>query len=78
MVEVKHLTWKSRMNYQVHDLEPLDAFNDLGVVLSPELEHHIQVDAEVKKARNTAFLIRRVFRHLPTKVFLGTHLDFSP
>ncbi len=55
---------------QRHDLEPLDAFKDLGDVLNPELKHHIQVDVAVKKSRNAAFLIRRVFRHLPTKVFL--------
>ncbi len=46
---------------------------DLGVVLSPDSKHHIQVDATVKKARNAAFLIRRVFRHLPTKVFLRAY-----
>ncbi len=33
-----------------HDLELLDAFQDLGVVLTPEFHHHIQVDASVKKA----------------------------
>ncbi len=33
-----------------HNLEPLDAFKDLGVVLSPELKHDIQVVAAVKKA----------------------------
>ncbi len=40
-----------------HDLEPLDAFKDLGVVLSPELKYHDQIDAVVKEVRNTAFLI---------------------
>ncbi len=54
----------------VPNLELLAAFKDPGVVLSPELKHHIQFDAAVKKARNAAFLIRRVFRYLPTKVFL--------
>ncbi len=53
--------------------EPLDASKDLGVVLSPELKYHSQVDAAVKKARNAAFLIRRVFRYIPTKVFLGAY-----
>ncbi len=33
------------------------------------MKNHIQVDAAVQKARNAAFLIRRVFRHRPTKVF---------
>ncbi len=40
-----------------HDIEPVNAFKDLGVVLSPELKHHDQVDAVVKKARNAALLI---------------------
>ncbi len=56
-----------------HDFEPLDAFKDPGVVLSPELKHHIQVDAADKKARNAAFLLRWVFRHLPTKLFLRAY-----
>ncbi len=43
------------------------------VVLSPELKHHIQDDVPVKEARNAAFLIRRVFHHLPTKVFLRAY-----
>ncbi len=55
------------------DLEPLDAFKDRGLVLSPELKHHIQVDAAVKKARNAAFPISRVFRQLPRKVFLRAY-----
>ncbi len=37
------------------------------------MKHHIQVDAAVKKARNAAFLIRRVFRHLPPKVFMRAY-----
>ncbi len=35
--------------FERHDLKPLDAFKYLGVVLSPELKHHIHVDAAVKK-----------------------------
>ncbi len=53
-----------------HDLEPLDAFKDLGVVLRPELQHHDQADAAVTKLRNAAFLLRWVFHHLPTPVFI--------
>ncbi len=48
----------------------LNAFKDLGVVLSPELKHHDQVDAAVKKARNTNFVIRHVFRDASPKVLL--------
>ncbi len=51
----------------------LDAFMGLGVVLSPEFKHHIRVDAAVKKARNAATLIRRVFRYLPTKESLRAY-----
>ncbi len=40
-----------------HDLEPLDAFKDLIVVLSPELKYHIQVEAAIKKSREAAFLM---------------------
>ncbi len=58
---------------ETHDLEPLDAFKNQGVVLSPELKHHDQVDVAVKKARNAAFLIRRVLCHLTTKVFLRAY-----
>ncbi len=58
---------------ETHNLELLDAFKDLGAALSPELKHHIQFDAAVKKARNAAFLIRRVFRDLPTKVFMRAY-----
>ncbi len=46
---------------QRHELEPLNAFKDLGVVPSPKLKHHDQFDAAVKKARNAAFLIKCVF-----------------
>ncbi len=53
-----------------HVLEPLNAFKDLVVVLFLVLKHYDLVDAAVKKARNAIFLISRVFRHLPTKVFL--------
>ncbi len=49
-----------------HDLEPLNPFKDLGIVHDPEMKLHGQVDAAV----NAAFLIRRVIRHLPLKVFL--------
>ncbi len=50
----------------------MDSFKELCVVLIPELKHHEQVDATMKKVRNAAFL-RRVFRHLPTKVILGVY-----
>ncbi len=46
---------------------------NLGDVLSLELKRHIQVDAAIKKARNAAFLIRQVFRHLPMKIFLRAY-----
>ncbi len=59
-----------------HGLEPLDAFKDLGVDLSPELKHHTQVNAAVKKARNAAFLNRRVFRRLPTKMVLRAYTAY--
>ncbi len=59
--------------FQRHALKPLNAFEELDVVLSPELNHHAQVYAAVTKARTVAFLIRWVFRHLPTKVFLRTY-----
>ncbi len=39
------------------------------------MTHCDQVDAAVKKVRNTAFLVRWVFRNLPTKVFLGAKTD---
>ncbi len=45
----------------------------MGVALSPKVKHHDQVDAAVKKARNAAYLTRRVFRHLPTKVVLRAY-----
>ncbi len=51
-----------------HDIEPLNACMDLGVILSPELKNHDPVDVALKKARNTAFLIRWMLRHLPPKV----------
>ncbi len=56
-----------------HDLGPLNAFKDLDADLNPELKHHDQVDAAVNKARNAVFLISRVFRHLPPKVFLKVY-----
>ncbi len=37
------------------------------------MKHHIQIDVAVKKARYTAFLIWRMFRHLPTKVFMRAY-----
>ncbi len=51
----------------------MNTFKDLGVVLNPTLKHHDQVDAAVKIAKNAAFLIRRAFRHLPSKVFLRAY-----
>ncbi len=37
------------------------------------MKHHEQVDAAVKKARNAAFLIRWLFRHLLPKVSLRAY-----
>ncbi len=44
-----------------HNLEPLAAFKDLGVALSPELKPHDQRDLSVKKARSATFLIRLIY-----------------
>ncbi len=44
-----------------HVLEQVDSFKDLGVLHSPDMKHHEQVDAAVAKARSAAYLIRRAF-----------------
>ncbi len=73
MGKANYLITRSRKNSIWHDLEPLNAFKNLEVDLNPELRHNDHVDAAVKKARNAVFLISRVFRHLPQKVFLRVY-----
>ncbi len=56
-----------------HDLELVNLLKDLGVILSPDMKHHEQVDVAVAKAKSTVFPIRTVFHHPSPKVFLRTH-----
>ncbi len=46
-----------------HVLAQVDSFKDLGVLHSPDMKHHAQVDAAVAKARSAAYLIRRAFTY---------------
>ncbi len=53
-----------------HELERVNSFKDLGVIHTPDMKHHEQVDVAVAKARSAAYLIKRVFHHLTPTVFL--------
>ncbi len=56
-----------------HGLAQVDSFKDLGVLHSPDMKHHEQVDAAVAKARSAAYLIRRAFTFLTPEVFLKAY-----
>ncbi len=52
-----------------HVLEQVDSFKYLGVLQSPDMKHHEQVDAAVANARSAAYLIRRAFSYFTPELF---------
>ncbi len=47
-----------------HELERVNSFEDLGVILTPDMKHHEQVDAAVVKARSASLNPNGVFKSL--------------